>query len=162
MNSLLRQSPWSAFVLAYRLLWTCTAIVLSPATQAQAQVHTASSGDYTLRASTVAAGNLPEAMRRLHGISTDPRTAVINVTVELKGSTAKSNVAADLKVEARNLYGIKTEVAMREVAANGQLSYLGVYDFLPREVLDFTVVAQPNGARSELRLQFRDRLIEPR
>lgn len=116
---------------------------------------------YVLRASTVAAQNLPQAMRDRHGIPDDPRTAVLNITVQRTDAGAPRNVAADITAQARNLYGVKTDVQLRRVEAGGQVTYLGVYSFLPREVLDFVVTAQPVGAPRSLRLEFRDRLVKP-
>ncbi|HZF78343.1 MAG TPA: hypothetical protein VEZ89_00995, partial [Rubrivivax sp.] len=41
---------------------------------------------------------------------------------------------------------------------NGMVSYMGSYRFLPREVLDFHITAQPEGRQQALTLKFRDRL----
>ena len=125
---------------------------------AAAQVHTQESGDLVVRASTSSAANLPDKMRQEHGIPTDPNTAVLNVTVQRKSNGAMRNVPARLEVRARNLYGVETSVSMKETAINDFVSYMGTYSFLPREVLDFRVVAYPAGAAQPITLEFRDRL----
>jgi Domain of unknown function (DUF4426) len=142
-----------------RTVWL--AMPLLAALTALAQPAEVREDKYVLRASTVAAQNLPQAMRDRHGIPDDPRAAVLNITLQRSDAGAPRNVAADVSVQARNLYGVKTDVQLRRVEADGQVSYLGVYHFLPREVLDFEIVARPEGAPNRLRLEFRDRLSKP-
>lgn len=138
------------------------ALPLLAALTALAQPSEVRQDGYVLRASTVAARNLPPSMREAHGIPDDPRAAVLNVTVQQQTDAgAPRNVAADVRVQARNLYGVTTDVQLRRVEAAGRVSYLGIYRFLPREVLDFVVVAQPVGTPISLRLEFRDRLAKP-
>jgi hypothetical protein len=119
-------------------------LALAPFT-AWAQVQ--SEGDYVLRASTVSAAELTNAMRTEHNIPDPPHTAVLNVTVQRKSNGALLNIPARLDVRIRNLLGVETAVDMRPVVANELISYLGVYFFLPREVLDIQVTAQPEGAQ---------------
>lgn len=123
-----------------------------------AQPHTEAAGGYVLRASTVSTQNLPPRVLEQHGIPTDPHTAVLNVVVQHSDGNRSRNVRADVVAHARNLYGVKTEVDMREVVENGFVSYQGVYKFLPREVLDFHVTARPEASGQTLSLTFRDRL----
>lgn len=122
------------------------------------QPHVKEDGAYLLRASTVSAQALPEEMRREHGIPLDPGKAVLNVTVQKKADGRTYNVPARLEVAAHNLMGVPTGVNVRSVTANGMVSYLGVYDFLPREVLNFRILAWPEGADSSIELTFTDRL----
>jgi hypothetical protein len=142
-----------------RLAVTAVLALLAATLQvAFAQSHIEERGDHVLRASTVSASNLPDAMREEHSIPTDPNTAVLNVVVQRKADGATRNVPARIEVEARNTLGAPTPVEMREVVANGMVSYLGVYSFLPREVLDFRITAQPKGSDETVTLEFRDRL----
>ena len=134
------------------------ACVLTAAPRAAAQAHVQESGEYVLRASTVSAENLPQAMREKYGISTDRNTAVLNITVQRKTGGAAHNVTARLEVSARNLAGLETSVDMREVVANDLVSYMGAYSFLPREVLDFRITAHPLENQQAITLEFRDRL----
>jgi hypothetical protein len=125
---------------------------------ASAQAHVQTQGDYVMRVSTVSAANLPSAMLQEYGISSSANTAVLNVTVQQQAVGGPRNVPAQVQVQARNLLGVETSVDMRNVVANDFVSYLGVYNFLPREVLDFYVSAHPEGAAQPITLQFRDRL----
>jgi hypothetical protein len=123
-----------------------------------AQPHIQTEGDYVVRASTVSANVLPRAMREQYGIPATSNTAVLNVTVRRKSNGALINVPAELEVRARNLLGVETPVQMQTVVANDLVSHMGTYQFLPREVLDFEITAQPEGAEQAISLQFRDRL----
>ena len=95
-----------------------------------------------------------------YGISSTGNTAVLNVTVQKQADGRPRNVPAQVQVQvqARNLLGVETSVDMRRVVANDHVSYLGVYSFLPRQVLDFEISAHPEGAAEPITLQFRDRL----
>lgn len=123
-----------------------------------AQMHVQKNGDYILRASTVSAANLPPSMRTEHGIPSTPNTAVLNVIVQRQVEGALRNVPARLEVQASNLLGAQTAVDMRSVVENNLVSYLGTYNFLPREVLNFRITARPEGAKQSITLEFRDRL----
>jgi hypothetical protein len=128
------------------------------APRAAAQAHIQAAEDHILRASTVSASNLSDEMRNEYGIPLAANTAVLNVTVQRKTDGAPRNVPARLEVQARNLYGMETGVEMRKVVANGLVSYLGTYEFLPRETLDFRITAHPEGTQQSVTLEFRDRL----
>lgn len=134
----------------------CGAALAAGSSWGQAHEHTAAG--YTVRASTVRAQELPQRSLQTHGIASTPDTAVLNVTVQRGSGKALTNVRADVKAEARNLVGVVTPVPMREITENGLVSYLGVYQFLPNEVLDFRVSARPVGVDHTLELRFRDRL----
>jgi hypothetical protein len=115
-------------------------------------------GDYVLRASTVSAQVLPEAMRSKYGIPPGPGKGVLNVTVQRKLGGEVRNVPARIDVTAYDLMGIPTSVDLRQVWAQAMVSYLGIYDFLPREVLDFRILAWPQGSDASIELIFTDRL----
>lgn len=141
------------------ILWVALALgLLSPASRAFAQAHVHDAGLHVVRASTVSAANLPAAMLEQHAIPALPNVAVLNVTVQRRSGDALRNVPAEVEVTARNLGGIETSVQMREMVADGHVSYLGVYRFLPREVLDFRISARPKGEEQAVTLEFRDRL----
>ncbi|WP_157118916.1 DUF4426 domain-containing protein [Azohydromonas lata] len=122
------------------------------------QAHEQHEGNYVLRASTVSAEALPEPMRRAHGIPSGSGKAVLNVTVQRLLGSQTLNVPARVEVTAQNLMGVTTSVDVRQVLTNGMVSYLGVYDFLPREVLEFRIRAWPQGTKSSIALSFTDRL----
>lgn len=125
---------------------------------ADAQPHQVARDGYTLRASTVASTTLDPRTASSHGIEPAPDRGVLNVMVE-RSQPPRRNVAADVKVVARNLGGVQEEIPMRQVTApNGMVSYVGAYEFAPREVLDFHVTARPRPGSTELSLEFRDRM----
>ena len=125
---------------------------------AWAQPHVKEDGDYILWASTVSAQALPEAMRNKYGIPPGPGKGMLNVTVQRKLGGEVRNVPARIDVPAHDLMGIPTSVDLQQVSAQAMVSYLGVYDFLPREVLDFRILAWPQGSDSSIELAFTDRL----
>lgn len=125
---------------------------------AWAQPHVKQDRDYILRGSTVSAQALPEAMRNKYGIPSGPGKGVLNVTVQRKLGGEVRNVPARIDVKAHDLMGILTSVDLQQVSTQVMVSYLGIYDFLPREVLTFRILAWPEGSNSSIELTFTDRL----
>lgn len=125
---------------------------------ALAQVHEARRGDLVLRSSTVASDRINPATAGKHGIEPSPTRGVLNVTV-LRGPDGRT-VPAEVAASSVNLAGIRQDIEMREVRADGRVSYVGSYDFLPREVIDFEITARPlRPANSRpLSLKYRDRM----
>lgn len=126
---------------------------------AAAQPHQVSRDGYTLRSSTVASTAIAPGTAKEHGIEPSSSRGVLNVLVQRDANGTGRNVAAEVHAVARNLAGMEREIPMRVAKApNGMVSYIGTYDFLPREVLDFAVTARPRDSKAELSLKFRDRL----
>lgn len=142
---------------AARLL-VATTLVLAASNPAWSQAHTRQFGDYTLRASTVGTQNLSAETAREHGIERSPRRAVLNVTVLKKEAGVERTVPAKVQVYARNLAEHRRDIDMRETVAGSFISYMGTYDFVHGETLDFTVSAQPEGSAKPLSMSFRDRM----
>lgn len=141
--------------LAFLLL---AATAAAPAT-VLAQAHETTRGGYTLRSSTVSSTNLDPATARKHGIEPSPTRGVLNVLVLRKRGKGQRTVHADVHAGIRGLTGATRNVPMKEVEQNGYVSYMGVYDFAPREVLDFHVTARPQGREATtLELKYRDRM----
>lgn len=134
-----------------------TAVLWAPL-HALAQPHERSEGGFTLRGSTVSSQTIDSATARRHGIEPSPTRGILNVTVERREGPAPRTVQARVQATARNLAGVEREIPMKEVEQNGYVSYTGAYDFAPREVLDFRIRAQPQGASTVLNLTFRDRM----
>jgi hypothetical protein len=67
-------------------------------------------------------------------------------------------IAANVSATRTTLAGVQRDIALREVKAQGRVSYLGSFDFVPREVLDFEVTARIDPASPLLRLTFRERM----
>lgn len=134
------------------------AIAVSASAPAWSQAHTSKEGPYTLRASTVSSETIPESTAKAHGIERDPRRGILNVLIQRKNGAIEKTLHGDVHAVARDLTGQKREVPMKEVDANGYVSYMGTYDFVRGEVIDFLIDAKPRSGAHELHLTFRDRM----
>ncbi len=134
-------------------LGACTA-------SSQAQVHETRQGDHLLRSSTVASDRIDPATARQHGIEPAASRAVLNVLVLRREGAADTPVAAAVTASMQNLAGVRRDISLREVSENGRVSYVGSYEFLPREVIDFDITALPEGAQPDgmLKLGYRERM----
>lgn len=122
------------------------------------QAHTREYGGYTIRTSSVGTENLSAATASEHGIKRDPRRAILNITVMKKDAEANKTVPASVQAYVRNLAGQRREIDMREISEGGRVSYMGTYDFIHGEVLDFIITARPEGSNETLNLTYRDRM----
>lgn len=131
--------------------------------QVAAQPHEASRGDLVLRGSTVSSGMIDAATAERHGIPRSPDVGVLNVLLARSQGGTLRPMPAQVEAEAWSLSGVRQRLAMREVRENGRVSYLGTYDFLPREVIDFRITARPEDRPDvpALSLAFRDRMWRP-
>ncbi len=137
----------------------CAGLLLATAAFcAVAQVHEARRGELVLRSSTVASDRINPATASKHGIEPFPTRGVLNVTV-LRGRNGKT-VPAEVAASSINLAGVRQDIEMREVRAGDRVSYVGSYDFLPREVIDFEITARPLWPANSrpLTLKYRDRM----
>lgn len=125
------------------------------------QAHATQNGPYELRASTVVSTNLAAEPAREHGIERDPNRGVLNVTLIRHDGKAQTTVQADVRAYARSLTGRRHDISLQETNADGYVSYIGTYDFVNSEVLDFTVSAMPPGKPENLTLTFRERMWAP-
>lgn len=134
------------------------ALVLITGTTAWSQPHQREFGPYVLRSSTASTVNLSGETAKAHGIERDPRRALLNVTIMKKSQGLDETLPAKVQVRARNLTGRERDIEMRETTAEGRVSYMGTYEFVPNEVLDFTITARPEGGNEALTMTFRDRM----
>ncbi|HEX5737776.1 MAG TPA: DUF4426 domain-containing protein [Hydrogenophaga sp.] len=125
---------------------------------AQAQPHVVQEGTFTLRSSVVNSETLPEETAQRHGITPGPHTAVLNVVVLKDIDGEQWPVAANVSVTRTTLAGVQRDIELRAVEAQGRVSYLGSFDFVPREVLDFAITARIDPASPVLRLNYRERM----
>ena len=123
-----------------------------------AQAHEITQGGYTLRSSTVSSSNVDPATAQRHGIEPSPNRGLLNVVVSRKRGKGSQTVHADVHASVSGLTGKSREVPMKEVEENGFVSYMGSYEFAPREVLDYRVTARPGGRDPKLELKYRDRV----
>ena len=127
-----------------------------------AQPREVSRGDLVLRSSTVASERIDPATASRHGIEPAPNRAVLNVVL-LRGPKREA-IAADVTALTRTLAGVRREIALKEVRENDRVSYVGSYEFLPKEVIDVEITArplQPDQSRP-LTLSYRERMWQPR
>lgn len=126
----------------------------------QAQVHENRQGGYVLRSSVVASQDIDAVTAARHGIEPTTSRAVLNVLVIRRGGAADTPVAAAVTASMQNLAGVRRDISLREVSENGRVSYVGSYEFLPREVIDFQITALPDGALPDgmLKLRYRERM----
>ncbi|NIM39885.1 MAG: DUF4426 domain-containing protein [Hydrogenophaga sp.] len=125
---------------------------------ALAQPHAVRHGDFTLQSSVVSSLTIAEETARQHGITPAEHTAVLNVVVLRDVGEARWPIAAAVDATRTTLAGVQQAIALREVASQGRVSYVGSFRFTPREVLDFSVSARIDPASPPLRLGFRERM----
>jgi hypothetical protein len=128
-----------------------------------AQVHEESKGGYLVRSSTVKSTLIDPDAALSVGIAPAPDRAVLNVVVLGPGDRPiqERNMPAKVTVTMRRLTGKVEPVDMREVRVNNMVSYLGSYKFVPREILEFEIHAQPQGSTQDIRLAYSDRMWAP-
>ena len=108
--------------------------------------------DYTLRASAVRSNLLPEATLREHGLAADDLAVLLNVTVMHEGR----NVPAEVQARAINLAQQVEEVEMHATRANDLVSYTGISNTAPTEVLRFEIEVLPEGASDPIHVEFQE------
>lgn len=101
---------------------------------------------------------IPQQVASVNGIVRGPKHGLLNVLVSQAKGNATSNTRANVRAFARDLTGQKRDIPTREIVANGSVTYLGTYDVVTGEVIDFVMEAVPLGSERKLSLTFRDRL----
>lgn len=131
-------------------------LALSPRESA-AQPHEKRESGYVVRGSTVPSQSFDAATARAHGIEPTASRGVLNVTVSKVGQALTENLRADVRASARELTGRKHEIQMRPVVSNNMVSYIGVFEFVHRQVLTFEIVATPQQSGKPVILSFEER-----
>lgn len=119
---------------------------------AQAEV-----GEYTVRASAVRAASLSDEQLERHGLPADDDLVVLNVTVMENGAT----IEGDVDARAVNLARQLERVPMKATRASGMLSYAGVVEAAPREVLRFELDVTPKGSNRLIHLELQEKFVPP-
>jgi hypothetical protein len=134
------------------------ALTFCPAGPAQPRESWA--GNFVLRSSTVASDRIDPATAERHGIEPSPTRGVLNAVVLERGANGQERpVAAKVSVVSRTLAGVTQDIPMKAVKENGRISYVGTFEFLPRETLEFVVTAAPMAKQAvSLRLQYQERM----
>lgn len=125
-----------------------------------AQPHESTVGEYTLRSSTVHSAAIAKQAAREHGLEVGPGRAVLNVVVlRTRADGSRVPVPADVQATATNLAGMQREIPLKPARSpNGDVSYVGMYTFASREVLQLSVRASPQGGSQQLALDYRERM----
>ena len=128
---------------------------------AWAQAHETRSGPFVLRSSAVASESVSASSAKANGIDPAPTRAILNVVLEETTGRGRTNMRATIEASAVDLAGIRRPIEMRRAFDNGRVSYIGTFDFLPGEVLDFRIVATPEAGGDPITLTYRDRMWVP-
>lgn len=134
------------------------ALLLAAAGPAWSQAHTQQFGAYRLQSSSVNSEHLSAEAAREHGIERGPGIAVLNVVVQKDESGKTVTVPAQVEAQVSGLAGVVNQVRLRETRAQGRVAYTGTYPILPRQVVDITVSARPEGATEPLSMTYRERM----
>lgn len=146
--------------LALLLAFAPTQIGAQDGGRAGPQEHVAEFGAYTLRANAIPSDVLPASTARRHGIERAPDRGVLNVLIlERRGDGRQVTVRATVTARKENLLDQGEAVAMRPVAENGRVSYLGTFAFAPLRNFRFSISALPSGADQPLTIEFEDRFV---
>jgi hypothetical protein len=143
------------------LLRLLLATLLLLAGVAQAQSHATESGRYVLRSTTVASEQIGAAAAQRHGVVPAPDRAVVNVVLLRRAIVgADITVSARVAVSTRTAADFNSDIEMLEVRQNGAISYLGSYQFLPRQMINFEISAAPteDAQQRPLKLDHRERM----
>lgn len=117
--------------------------------------HVEEFGDYSLQASITPTDRLPDVMIEEHNIEPGPERLLFNAIIYDKRSDGGLEpVAADVSVVYENLVGHDMEVDMRQVEANGDVSYIGTLDTSGQLVFRFVMQAQPEGSDEPMQTEF--------
>lgn len=145
-------------------IWHCArfliaaALVAAWAPFAQAQAHEKRVGEHILRSSTVSSLDIAASSAQAHGIIPGPERGVLNVVVLRDTDGVSQTVAAKVEAQSIAFSGRPHAIALRKVMANGMISYIGSYDYVPRGMLDFRITAQPDGTEQTLSLRYQERM----
>ena len=124
---------------------------------AQAQSHHASQGGYSVRSTLIESTSLPAASLRQQGIKAAPNQSLLNVVI-LKDGAGPTSHAVPAKVTATmvDLLGQTHSIDLREVKADDRVSYLGLVQHEPHEVVAIRIKAMPVGGAQPLTLNYRE------
>lgn len=125
---------------------------------AAAQPREVSRGDLVLRSSAVASERIDPAAAARHGIEPSPTRAVLDVVL-LRGPQ-RETIAAQITASSRNLAGVRRQIDLKEVRENERVSYVGSYEFLPKEAIEIEITATPLRPEQSrpLKLSYRERM----
>lgn len=103
-------------------------------------------GDITVRASAVQTAMLDAGVAGRYGITRDPTTVLLLVTVHKGGDADAVSLPATVTATATDLRGSRQEIAMRALDTGGLVDYVGTVATTLPETLRFDVVVARAGA----------------
>lgn len=130
------------------------ALLIPPVVMAQdtpGYVRVSTNG-YVVRASAIRAGQLPDEILERHGLVAGDHAVLLNVTV-MRGDR---NIEAEIHARAINLAQQVEEGEMKPTRANKMLSYTGVFEVAPTEVLRFDIRVLPEGRDEPIDIEFQE------
>jgi len=113
-------------------------------------------GDFTIQYNAFTADTLTPEIAKANGIQRSKRLGVLNVSViNAVAGTTGTGVKALVDVDLIDGKAGKGPLAMREVEAQGAVSYLGQFPIADGQELEFEIRVRPTGAptTTTLRLQ---------
>lgn len=117
--------------------------------------HVEAFDGYSLQASITPTDRLPDVMIQEHNIEPGPERLLFNAIIyEERADGGLEPVAADVNVLYENLVGHDIDIDMRQVEANGDVSYIGTVDTSGQLVFRFVMEAQPEGSDEPLQTEF--------
>jgi hypothetical protein len=111
-------------------------------------------GDYTVYHNAVTADSLNPAVAQANGILRSKTRGVLNVSViKAQAGTSGTPVKAQVEVAIVDAAGQKTPVPMREIEAQGAVSYLGQFPIANGQEILFDLRVQPVGVAPPIELR---------
>ncbi len=126
------------------------------------QAHVAESAVHTMRASVAPSGALATESARAHGIDVAADRGVVNVVVLERGDAGQRPVPAEVSATRTDLAGRPETIEMREIRANGGISYFGTFTVHTSPTARFRISARPAKAGQPLTVEFEERFTVPR
>ncbi|WP_373188303.1 DUF4426 domain-containing protein [Halopseudomonas sp.] len=117
--------------------------------------HVEEFDDYSIQGSITPTERLPDVMIQEYNIEPGPERLIFNAIIyEKRSDGEREPVSADVNVLYENLVGHEIEIDMRQVEANGDVSYIGTVDTSGQLVFRFMIEARPEGSDESLQTEF--------
>jgi len=114
-------------------------------------------GDYTIHYQAVPTDMLPPAVAQAQGFSRAKNQYLLNVTVLKNDAGTGVALAAEIRVEARDLVGAKTEIVLRKVQEKDSVYYIGTFRVTHEDLWRFKLSAIPEGSSQALEINWEQR-----
>jgi len=140
-----------------RILTTLALLLLSPYATAE---NSAQFGNYTVYYNAFTSDTLQPSMARAYNITRSKNRGLLSVSILKKSlSPLGTPVRAKVKASATNLTGQLKNIVIREVKDGDSVYYLSEFHVSHKEVLDFVLDIQPQGADEPFTVKFRQQFF---